>query len=101
MAVILKILISATSIEYEQSLFTKLPIYCLNDNSVEMLKIIPIYRSLDNKRYKRNPQNNHFNDLPFDDDERLLARQRLYCINNNIVFKLINGLSVYINKNRM
>ena len=42
--------------------------------------------SLDNKRYKSNPQNANFDDLTFDVEEKLIARQILYCINDFIIF---------------
>ena len=38
-------------IEYEQRLFPKLPIYCLTNNIVEMLKVSLIKQSLDNRIY--------------------------------------------------
>ena len=68
----------------------------LTDNSVERLKISLIERSLDNIIYKINPQNANFYDLTFDGDDRLIARQWLYSVNNDILFMLINGSSVYV-----
>ena len=44
-------------IEYKQRLFTKRPIDCLTDNSVEIFKFDFIERLLDNRRYKGNPLN--------------------------------------------
>ena len=35
--------------------------------------------------YEGNPQSSDFGDLPFDGDERLITRQRIYCINDDIV----------------
>ena len=51
---------------------------------------------LDKKIYKSNNWNANFDDLPFDDDESLIARRKLYRINDIIVVSLINGSSVYI-----
>ena len=76
-------------------LFTKLPIDCLTKNILERLKVSSIKRSLDNRRYEINPQNSNFDDLPFDGDERLIARQLLYNINDDIIFRFINDSSVY------
>ena len=41
-------------VEYERSLFTKLPIYRLTDNSVERLKVSSIKRLLYNIIYESN-----------------------------------------------
>ena len=41
---------------------------------------------LDNRSYKSNDQNYDIYDLPFDGYKRLIARRRLYCIGDNIVF---------------
>ena len=75
-------------IEYKQSLFTKLPIGSLTNNIVEWLKVSSIEWSLDNRIYKSNPLNDNFDDLPFDDDERLIARWRMYHITDNIIYRL-------------
>ena len=48
--------------------------------------------------YENNPWNSYFDDLPFDGDERLIARRRLYRINDDIIFILINGSSVCVQK---
>ena len=66
-------------------MLTSLPIYHLTDNKVQRLKFSLIKRSLYNIRYERNPWNANFDDLTFDGDESLLARRRLYRINDNIV----------------
>ena len=67
-------------------LFTQQKIYCLTYNKVEMLKVSSIKWLLDNRRYESNPRNANFDDLPFDGDEILITRGRLFCINDNIVF---------------
>ena len=72
-------------------MFKKIPIVHLTNNSVESLKVSSIVQSLDNIIYEINPQNDDFYDLPIDVDERLITRQRLYRINDNIVFRLNNG----------
>ena len=82
------------SIEYKK--LKKTPIDCLNGYSVEGLKVSSVKRSLDNRINEINPQNYDFVDLPFDGDEKLLARIWLYSINDDIIFKLINGLSIYV-----
>ena len=62
-------------IEYEQRLFTKVPIDHLNNIILEISKVVSIRRSLYNIIYKSNPQNADSDDLPFDGDERLVARR--------------------------
>ena len=71
----------------------------LTNNKVERFKVSLIEWSLDNRKYESNHQNTNFDDLTFDGDERLIARKRLYCKNDNIAFGQINGLSVYIYTN--
>ena len=44
--------------------------------------------------YDSNPQNTDFNYLPFDSGERLINRQRLYFINDDIVEILNNFWNV-------
>ena len=80
-------------------LFTKRPIDSLTDNIVEGLKVLFIRRLLDNRIYKSNPQNANFYYLPFDGNESLIARRRLYHINDDIVFRLISGLIFYVYMN--
>ena len=97
MAVILKILILIDlPIEYKQSLLTKLPIDCLTNNKVEELKNSSIKWLLYNIIYESNPQNADFGYLPFYGGERLIARWRLYHMNCDFLFRLINGLSLYV-----
>ena len=67
-------------------MFIERPIYRLTDNKVKGLKVGFIEQSLNNRRYEINPQNENFDDLPFDGDERLIARRQLYCINDNMLF---------------
>ena len=83
-------------IVYKQSLLAKWPIDCLTNNIVEGLEVSSIKWPLDNRIGKSNPRNTNLNDLIFDGDERLIARGWLYSINDDIVFRLINGLSVYV-----
>ena len=47
------------------------------------------------KIFQLSSQNANYDDLPLDDDEMWIARRQLYCINDNILSRLINGLSVY------
>ena len=79
------------TIEYKQRLFTKHPIDILNNISVERLKVSSIEMFLDNRIYESNPKNSDFYDLPCDGDEMLIARQQIYCINDDIIFRLINS----------
>ena len=65
-------------IEYKQRLFVEKPICHLTDNKVEKLNISSIKLSLDNRRYKSNPQNYDYDDLPFDVDEKFISSWRLY-----------------------
>ena len=59
----------------------------LTDNKVERLKVSLIKQTLDNRKYKCNPRNSDYYDLPFYGDTRLIPRRRLYRINDNVVFK--------------
>ena len=61
-----------------------------------MLSVSSIERSLDNRIYESNPQNANFYYLPFSSNERLIDTEKLYCINDDIMFRLVNGLSVYV-----
>ena len=61
-------------IEYKETLFKERPIYCLTNNKVERLKVSSIEGSIDNRKYESSPQNDNFYDLPFDGDERLIAK---------------------------
>ena len=60
------------------------------------MKVNLIEPLLDNIICKSNPQNSDFGDLHFGGDERLISRQWLYSINDDIEFRLIIGLSVYV-----
>ena len=80
-------------IAYEFFLFTEQPIDCLTDNTVERLKVGLIGQSLDDITYKINPQNDDFDDLPFDGNERFITIWRLYRMDDNIIFRLKNGSS--------
>ena len=83
-------------IEYEQRLFTKKPIDSFTNNSVEIFKVGSIKRLLDNRIYESNHWNSDFDYLPFDGDERLLARITLYHIHDDIVFRSVNCSNVYL-----
>ena len=63
----------------------------MNDTSVELL-----YWKL---MYVSNRQNNDFNDLLCDDDQSLITRQWIYCVNDGIVESLNSGsiIEVYAN----
>ena len=86
-------------IEYEHMFFTKQPIDCLTNNIIERLKVSFIKISVDTRTHKSDPQNYDFDDLPFDGNERLIAEQQIYRINDDIVFRSKNGSSVYVKKN--
>ena len=51
------------------------------------MNVSPIKLLLDNRRYEGYPQNSDVDDLSFDGDERFIGRQRLYPINDHIVFR--------------
>ena len=40
----------------------------------------------------------NFDHLPFDGGGRLIAGRRIYCVNDSIVFRYINGFRVYVRK---
>ena len=73
-----------------------MPIDRLTDHIVERLKVIFIKGSFDNRIYESNPWNDYLSYLPFYRDERLITRQIIYCINDDVVFRLNNGSSVYV-----
>ena len=77
-------------------LFAEQPIYPLNGNKVERLKVSLIKISLDNIRYESYPRNDNFYYLSFNGDEILIARKQIYHINDDIVERFINGSSVYV-----
>ena len=51
--------------------------------------------------YVINPRYYDLSDVPFDDDERLIAKRQIYRINNNSVERLNNGSIVDINMNQI
>ena len=65
------------------------------------MKVCLVEQSLDNRRHKINHWNDKFYHLPIDGGGSLVARRRLYSINDSIVFRYINGLSVYVYANWM
>ena len=77
--------------EYEKILFTRQPIDYLTDNIVERLKVSLIGQFFDNIIYESNHQNSNLDELSFDGGERLITRQRIYRINDYILFILNNG----------
>ena len=82
-------------------MFTKLPIDCLTDNIAERLKFSSDEQLFDNIMHENNPRNDDFDDLPLDGDGRLISEWRIYCVNNDIVFRLNNGSIVEIYTNQM
>ena len=75
MSFILKVLVLMTRLlNINKGCFTKTPIYRLTDNSVERLKVSFVELSVDNRIYERNHSNADFDDLPFDDNERLIVK---------------------------
>ena len=46
--------------------------------------------------YVSNPWNANFDDLPFNGDERLVTKQQIYRINDDIIKRLNNGSIVYV-----
>ena len=86
-------------IEYEQRVFTKLPIDCSTENTVEMLKVSSIKISFDNWMYVSNHRNANYNDLTFDVYQVLITRRQIYRINDDIVEILNKGsiVDVYTN----
>ena len=82
-------------------LFTKIPIDGLTDNIAERLNISSIKLSFNNWMYVSNHQNEDFDDLPFDCDQRLITVWRIYHLNDDIVEMLNNGLIVEVYMNRM
>ena len=51
--------------------------------------------------YESNTKNANFYDLPFYGDERLIYGRRIYCVNDDIVERLNNGLNIDIYANWM
>ena len=63
----------------------------LNDDIIERLKVGLIKQLFDKWECGDNSRNDNFNDLPFDDYQRLITRQRIYHIHDNIVERLNNS----------
>ena len=51
--------------------------------------------------YVSNPQNTDFDYLPFDANKSLITGQWIYCINDDIVERLNNGLIFYVYTNKL
>ena len=51
--------------------------------------------------YVSNLRNAKFDDLPFDGYQRLISGGQMYCVNDDIVERLKNGLIIDIYTNRM
>ena len=64
------------------------------DSILERLKFSSIELSFDNRIYWIYPQDTHLDDFPIDGNERLINKQIIYGINDNIIFILKNGSSV-------
>ena len=102
MAVILGIIISMTYLLNMNKGFSHSnQINRLTDNIVERSQVNYTKQFFDNIMYESNPRHTDFDDLPFDGYERFITRQRLYCINDNIVFGLKSGYIVYVYTNRI
>ena len=82
-------------------LFTKWPIDSLNNNIVEMWKVISIKLSFDNWMYESNPQNYDFDYLYFYGDQGFITGLLIYCVTDDIVERLENGLIVNAYMNQM
>ena len=65
------------------------------------MKVSTIRQQLVDIIYEINPRDANFDNLPFDGDERLIARQKIYRINDDIVFRLNNGFRIYVKMNWM
>ena len=67
---------------------------------LERLKVSSAKLYYDNRKYESNPQNDDFYDLYFDSSKRLIARQQLNCIHDNITFMLNRSsrVDVYLNQ---
>ena len=80
-------------------MFTKLPIYRLTNNIVEMLKVSSTKQSFNEWIYISNHLNSDLDDLPFDVDQKLITRKLIYLINDDILESLNNGsiVDVYAN----
>ena len=48
-----------------------------------------------------NHQNSDFVYLPFDGDQRLMSRWKIYCVEDAIIFRFNNGSIVYVKTNQM
>ena len=83
------------TIEYEQKKFIKRPIGCSTNNTVERLKDSRIELSYDKLMYVSNLRSADFDDLPFDGDESLITKRRIYHINDWLINALI--VDVYTN----
>ena len=51
--------------------------------------------------YEINLPNDGFVDLPFIVDQSLISGRRIYIVNDDIIFRLSNGLFFYISVNQM
>ena len=59
-------------IEYEQFFLTKQTIDRFADNIEKFLNVRSIERQFDNRIYESNPQNDDFNNIPFDGSKRYI-----------------------------
>ena len=89
------------SIEYELRFLKNQPIYSLTYNILERWKVSSIKRSFGNRMYESNPRNDNFVDLTFDSDQNLITGRKIEGANDDIIFRLRNGLIVDIYNNQM
>ena len=82
-------------------MITKLPIDCLTNNDLKRLTISSIKRLFDNLKCLSNSQNANFDCLTFDCGQSMIIIQQIYCIYDNIVERLNNGLIFKVNMNKM
>ena len=94
MEFILKMLIPITYLLNMNIFFTKRSIIVLTNNIVERLKISSMEVLFDKWIYKSNPINANFDYLPFDGDEIIITRRKIYHINDDIIERLNNSLII-------
>ena len=74
--------------EYDQRLIIRWPIDCSYTNILKRLIVILIGQSFENWKCGCNHQSAKFDDFPFYYDQRLITRQLIDSINDNIVERL-------------
>ena len=73
--------------------FTKRSIDSLTNNIVERSKVSSIKILFDNLKCVSNPWNAKFSESTFYGNQRLITRQQIYCINDNIV-EILNNILI-------